>query len=99
MLTTELLGAVLKVGDVGLAALVGDGVVAAPLGGDPAEVAARVLSLGVVAHGGSGCGWWSDWEFGGLVDNDEGVVGGGGGSSVELVRMGNGGYTDVMLHP
>jgi hypothetical protein len=30
---------------------VGGGVLAAPLGGDPAEVAARVFALRVVAHG------------------------------------------------
>lgn len=37
-------------GDIGLAALVGEGVVTAPLGGDPAEVPAGVLALGIVAH-------------------------------------------------
>jgi hypothetical protein len=49
--TTQLLCPVLKVRDVGLTPLVGDGVVPAPLGGDPPEVAAGVLSLSVVAHG------------------------------------------------
>jgi hypothetical protein len=49
--TAQLLCPVLKVGDVGLTPLVGDGVVPAPLGGDPPEVAAGVLSLGIVAHG------------------------------------------------
>ena len=37
-------------GDIGLASLVGEGVLAAPLGGDPAEVAAGILALSVVAH-------------------------------------------------
>jgi hypothetical protein len=41
---------VLKVCHVGLASLVGQGVVLAPLGCDPAEVAARVFPLSVVAH-------------------------------------------------
>jgi hypothetical protein len=48
--TAQLLGPVLKVRDVRLTPLVGHGVVPAPLGGDPPEVAARVLSLRVVAH-------------------------------------------------
>ena len=49
-LTAKLLGPVLEVGDVGLTPLVGGGVLAAPFGGDPPEVAARVFALGVVAH-------------------------------------------------
>ncbi len=48
--TAKLLGPVLKVGDVRLTPLVGGGILAAPLGGDPPEVAARVLALSVVAH-------------------------------------------------
>jgi hypothetical protein len=42
---------VLAVRDVRLASPVGLLVVPAPLGGDPAEVAARVFPLRVVAHG------------------------------------------------
>lgn len=53
--TTKFFSPVLKVCHVRLTPLVGDGVVTAPLGGDPPEVAAGVLSLGVVAHVG-GCG-------------------------------------------
>jgi hypothetical protein len=49
--TAKLLGSVLEVGDIGLAALVRHGVVSAPLGGDPAEVAARIFSLSIVTHG------------------------------------------------
>jgi len=49
--TTKLLCPVLKVCHIRLTPLVGDGVVAAPLRGDPPKVAARVLSLGIVAHG------------------------------------------------
>ena len=49
--TAKLLGSVLEVGDIGLAALVRHGVVFAPLGGDPAEVAARIFSLSIVTHG------------------------------------------------
>jgi len=41
---------VLEMCHVGLTPLVGECVVLAPLGGDPAEVAAGVLALGVVAH-------------------------------------------------
>jgi hypothetical protein len=41
---------VLEMCDIGLAPLVSDGVVLAPLGCDPSEVAAGVLALGVVAH-------------------------------------------------
>jgi hypothetical protein len=48
--TAKFLGPVLKMGDVRLTPLVRDGVVPAPLGGDPPEVAAGVLSLSVVAH-------------------------------------------------
>jgi hypothetical protein len=48
--TTRLICAVLKMGDIGLASLVGEGILAAPLGGDPAEVAAGILALSVVAH-------------------------------------------------
>lgn len=36
--------------DIGLASLVGDGVISAPLGRDPTEVTAGILSLSVVAH-------------------------------------------------
>jgi hypothetical protein len=42
------------VGDIGLAAFVRHGVVSAPLGGDPAEVTARVFALSIVAHGEDG---------------------------------------------
>ena len=37
--------------DVWFAPLVGGGVLPAPLGGNPPEVAARVLPLSIVAHG------------------------------------------------
>lgn len=70
--TAWLLGLVLEVGDIGFAALVRHGVVSAPLGGDPAEVAARVFALSIVAHGdddgsvpggekGSRGLWWLGW--------------------------------------
>lgn len=48
--TAALLCPVLKMRDVRLTSLVGDGVVATPLGGNPPEVAARVLSLYIVTH-------------------------------------------------
>ena len=48
--TANLLRPVLKIGDVRFAPLVGDGVVSAPLRGDPSEMAAGVLALSVVAH-------------------------------------------------
>lgn len=69
--TAWLLGLVLEVGDIGFAALVRHGVVSAPLGGDPAEVAARVFALSIVAHGEDGPVpggrkgtrglWWLGW--------------------------------------
>ena len=55
-------------GDIGLAALVRHGVVSAPLGGDPAEVAARVFALSIVAHG----------EDGRVPEGDKGTRGCGG---------------------
>jgi hypothetical protein len=53
-LSAKLIGPELKVGDIGLAPLVCQGVVSAPAGSNPAVVTARVFSLGVVAHG-DGC--------------------------------------------
>lgn len=53
----------LEVSDIGLAAFVCQGVVSAPPGRDPTEVAARVFSLGVVAHlDGLSCGRGEDVE-------------------------------------
>lgn len=49
-LAAKLFSPVLKMRDVRLAPLVGDCVITAPLGRDPPEVAAGVLSLGIVTH-------------------------------------------------
>lgn len=79
--TAKLLGPVLKVGDVGLTPLVGGGVLAAPFGGDPPEVAARVLALGVVAH--ACCVCCVEREKPGVCEKDGSVVRGGGLGSGE----------------
>lgn len=48
--TTDFVLSEFKVGDVGVAAAVGDFVEVAPAGGDEAEVAAGVFALGEFAH-------------------------------------------------
>lgn len=58
---------------VRLAPLVGDCIVPAPLGGDPPEVAARVLPLCVIAHGCGVCLVEEGGELGTRL-RDEGVT-------------------------